>query len=245
VESLGAGDEASAPIPPPPVEPPPFVGPPAPPASSGSPVGAVPSRGVNWLWYTALAVVVVVTLGGFGLLFIDDQGWQHRSNDLARQNASLHKQVLSAQQDLHDSQQQVAALRGQAQHPELGLWNVQQRIDNPDTYLAGGIPDTFTYHLVASSSGPMNVSILTFEQFASGIECVDSGSGNSNQCMHHSGKGTVMSWLNVTSVTYDFRLAEGCANYMVVFTAPSPVTVTPDVKVTYNPAPTFTGDCVP
>ena len=89
----------------------------------------------------------------------------------------------------------------------------------------------------------MSVSILTFEQFASAIECVDNGAGSTNYCMHHSKKGTVKSWLNVTSVSYDFHDAEGCANYMVVFTAANPVTVRPDVSVTYNPAATFTGDC--
>ena len=50
-------------------------------------------------------------------------------------------------------------------------------------------------------------------------------------------------FLNVTSVTYDFHLAEGCANYMVVFTAAAAVLVQPNVTVKYNPAPTFTGDC--
>jgi hypothetical protein len=53
----------------------------------------------------------------------------------------------------------------------------------------------------------------------------------------------VKSFLDIRSVSYDFHLAEGCAGYMVVFTAPSPVTVNPDVSVTYNPAPTFTGEC--
>jgi len=44
-------------------------------------------------------------------------------------------------------------------------------------------------------------------------------------------------------VNFDFHQAEGCANYLVVFTAGRAVTVTPNVSVTYNPAPTFTGDC--
>jgi hypothetical protein len=118
---------------------------------------------------------------------------------------------------------------------------VPEKIDGPDWYLAGGIPDTFTYHLNATSTGAMSVSILTFEQFAAAIECVDAGKGSSNYCMHHS--GTVKSWLEVRSVSYDFHLAEGCAGYMAVFTSGSSVTVMPDVSVTYNPASTFTGVC--
>ena len=88
----------------------------------------------------------------------------------------------------------------------------------------------------------MSVSILTFEQFAAAVDCVHQGTGNTNYCMHHQPK-IANTWLNVKTVDYDFHLAEGCANYMVVFTAGGPVTVSPNVSVTYNPAPTFTGDC--
>jgi hypothetical protein len=47
----------------------------------------------------------------------------------------------------------------------------------------------------------------------------------------------------VTTVNYDFHLAEGCADYVAVFTAATPITVTPNVSVTYNPATSATGDC--
>lgn len=200
-----------------------------------------PRRRRNVLWYLAVSVAIVVTLAGFGLLYVDDQSWQQQASQLRQQNQSLHEQVLTAQTDASDAQQQVKQLQTQLQHPSLGIWNVPEKIDDSDHYLAGGIPDTFTYHLVATSTGSMNVSILTFEQFVAGIECVDQGRGNTNYCLHHS--GTVKSFLNIRSVSYDFHLAEGCAGYMVVFTAPTPVTVNPDVSVTYNPAPTFTGEC--
>jgi hypothetical protein len=203
------------------------------------PVAPRPRR--NLLWYLAASVAIVVTLAGFGLLYIDDRNWQQQANDLRQQNQSLHAQVLTAQTNASDAQQQIKQLQAQLQHPNLGIWNVPEKIDDADHYLAGGIPDTFTYHLVATSTGPMNVSIVTFEQFVAGIECVDQGRGNTNYCLHHS--GTVKSFLDIRSVSYDFHLAEGCAGYMVVFTAPSPVMVNPDVSVTYNPAPTFTGEC--
>jgi hypothetical protein len=72
---------------------------------------------------------------------------------------------------------------------------------------------------------------------------VDGGAGDTDYCMHHTAKGQVQSWLNVTSVSYDFHLAEGCAGYMAVWTSSTSITVNPDVSVTYNPAPTFTGAC--
>ena len=241
VESPPLADHASDPFPPPPTEPPAAELPPPP--LQVPPPGRQVRRKPNLLWYGALFVALVVTLGGFGLLYTDDMSWQRQTHDLMKQNAALSAQLLTAQTSLADTQKQVTDLQAQLQHPHLGIWNVQQKIDGADWYLAGGVPDTFTYHLSATADGPMSVSILTFEQFAAAIECVDNGAGSTNYCMHHSKKGTVKSWLNVTSVTYDFHEAEGCANYMVVFTAANPVTVRPDVSVTYNPAATFTGDC--
>jgi hypothetical protein len=87
----------------------------------------------------------------------------------------------------------------------------------------------------------MSVSILTLEQWSKAIECVDFRGGTVHYCMHHS--GTVMSWQSVTSVNYDFHLAEGCADYLSVFTSASSITVTPKVSVTYNPAASATGSC--
>jgi hypothetical protein len=241
VESPSRADDASDPIPPSPSEAPPAeptLAPP-PPLSPARPVRRKPSL----FWYAALLVAVVVTLGGFGLLYSDDLSWQRQTHDLTKQSAALSEQLLTSQTSLSATQKQVTSLQAELQHPHLGIWNIQQKIDGADWYLAGGVPDTFTYHLSATASGQMSVSILTFEQFAAAIECVDNGGGNTNYCMHHSKKGTVKSWLNVTSVTYDFHEAEGCANYMVVFTAARSITVMPDVSVTYNPAATFTGDC--
>lgn len=194
------------------------------------------------MWYASLLLAVVVTLGGLGLLYQDDISWQHQAASLSSENATLRQQLLTTQTDVRTANATITELKAAALHPNLGIWNVQQRIDGPDYYLAGGVPDTFTYHLVASSTGPMSVSILTFEQFASAVDCVHNGTGTTDYCMHHQ-PGIAKTFANVTSVNYDFHGAEGCANYMVVFTAARAVTVTPDVSVTYNPASTFTGDC--
>lgn len=199
----------------------------------------------NRLWYASLLLAVIVTLGGLGLLYQDDVNWQRQSGDLSRQNAALHEQLLTSQSNLTTARQTIQDLKTEAKHPSLGIWNVQQRIDGPDYYLAGGVPDTFTYHLHATSSGAMSVSIVTFEQFAAATECVHSGAGDTNTCMHRplAKNGIANTWLNTRQVDYDFHLGEGCADYLVVFTAAGVVTVTPNVSVTYNPAPTFTGSC--
>jgi hypothetical protein len=227
---------------------------PAEPASPYEPAPLAPPPAPAWqpppprrsrLWYASLLLAVVVTLGGLGMLYEDDTSWQRQANDLRSQNSTLHEQLLTTQSDLTGARSTITDLRTAALHPSLGIWNVQQRIDGPDYYLAGGVPDTFTYHLVASASGPMSVSIVTFEQFAAAVQCVHDGTGNTNYCMHRSlvANGIAKTFTNVRDVNYDFHLAEGCANYMVVFTAAGAVTVSPNVSVTYNPAPTFTGDC--
>ncbi len=167
-------------------------------------------------WTFALAATLLVAAVGFGLLYADDTGNQATVRSLATTKADL-------------------------EHPHLTIWNVPQQVKGSSWYLAGGIPDTFTYHLKATSTGPMSVSILTLEQWAAANGCVDAGRGTTNYCMHHS--GAVISWLSVTSVTYDFHLAEGCADYVSVFTSPASITIRPNVSVTYNPASSATGAC--
>jgi hypothetical protein len=191
---------------------------------------------------------VLLTAGGLALLYSDDRGFQNQARSLTTDNESLQGQVLGIQGELtatkgtlSTSQSDLAAVRAELAHPHLGIWNVRQTLQGPTYYLAAGVPDTFTYHLRLKSTGAMNVSILTFEQFSNAVSCISNGRGNTDYCMHHSGA----SWgsLGVRSVAYDFHLAEGCAAYMVVITAPTRVTVTPDVSVTYNPASHVTGAC--
>src|SRR4029077_3994353 len=115
----------------------------------------------NRIWYASLLLAVIVTLGGLGLLYPDDVSWQRQAGDLSRQNASLRDQLRITQSNYTTAQQTIQDLRTQALHPSVGIWNVQQHIDGTDFYLAGGVPDTFTYHLHATSTGPMSVSIVT------------------------------------------------------------------------------------
>jgi len=200
------------------------------------------------LWTAALAAALLVTAGGLGILYVDDTNYQNADRALTSQteqltgrNQNLQSALTTTETKLTASENQVSSLTAQLEHPTLGIWNVPQEITGSSFYLAAGVPDTFTYHLKLTSNGPMSVSILSIHQFGDAVRCVETGVGTTNYCMHHS--GSAIGWLNVTSVNYDFHLAEGCAAYLAVITAGSSVTVTPDVSVTYNPASSPTGSC--
>ena len=200
-------------------------------------------------WTAALAAALLVTAIGVGLLYADDtnnqstiRSLQTTNESLTGRNQILLDQLKTTQSNLTATLGELATTKAELEHPKLVLWNFPQQIKDGSWYLAGGIPDTFTYHLQATSTGPMSVSILTLEDFSKGLQCVDYGTGNTNYCMHHSGS-PANSWLRVTNVNYDFHLAEGCADYVVVFTSATAITVTPNVSVTYNPATSLTGAC--
>jgi len=200
------------------------------------------------LWTAALAAALLITAGGLGVLYVDDTNYQNMDRALTSQteqltgrNQNLQTALTTTETKLTASENQVSSLTAELEHPTLGIWNVPQAITGSSFYLAAGVPDTFTYHLKLTSSGPMSVSILSIHQFGDAVRCVETGVGTTNYCMHHS--GSAIGWLNVTSVNYDFHLAEGCAAYLAVITSGSSVTVTPDVSVTYNPASAPTGSC--
>ncbi len=201
------------------------------------------------MWTAALAAALLFTAGGLALLYLDDASVQNTARQLSTsnqelksQNKALQAQLLTTQTNLTATLGELATVRAELEHPNLNIWNVPQDISGPDYYLAGGAPDTFTYHLQATSNGAMSISILTLEDFAAAISCVQNGVGRTNYCMHHSGH-PFHTWASVTSVTYDFHGAEGCADYVVVFTSAQHVTVTPNISVTYNPASAATGSC--
>jgi hypothetical protein len=200
------------------------------------------------LWTAALAAALLVTAGGLGILYADDTANQATvrsltigNESLTGRNQNLQDALTVTHNQLTASQGQVNSLSTELKHPTLGVWNVPAQLNSPTEYLSSTVPDTFTYHLKLKSSGPMSVSILSTIEFRDALLCVYNGRGNTNWCMNHS--GAAYGALNVTSVNYDFNLAEGCAAYLAVITAAGPVTITPDVSVTYNPASGPTGSC--
>src|SRR5207248_1569712 len=187
-----------------------------------SPAPARTSRPSAWIsmfhtrerrwWTMALSAALLITVLGIGVLYVDDTNNQAAVRSLTTQNESLtgrsqilQDQLKTTQTNLTATLGELAKTKADLEHPHLTIWNAPQTLKGPTWYLAGGIPDTFTYHLQATSTGPMSVSILTLEQWAAAIQCVDLNGGTVNYCMHHN--GTVLSWLSVTSVNYDFHLA--------------------------------------
>jgi hypothetical protein len=202
------------------------------------------------LWTVALALALLFTGGGLVVVYMDDQAAQSHVRQLNAQNQALQTQnkaveaqLTATQSNLTATLGELATVRAELEHPTLGIWTVPQVLKDNTWYLVGGIPDTFTYHLYVTSNGPMSVSILSYGDLVTAINCGNNGAGTANYCMHHTGH-PAQSWLDVTSISYDFHLAEGCADYVSVFTTKSTnVTVTPNVSVTYNPASSSTGVC--
>lgn len=207
---------------------------------------ALQSHERRW-WTAALAATLLISATAIALLYVDDSSKQATIRNLQTSNESLtgrtlilSDQLQKTQTNLNATLGELANTRAQLDHPTLVTWSQKQTIPDNMTYLASGIPDAFTFHLEFTSTGPVSVSILTLEKFAAGVECVHNGVGSTHYCMHLSSD---ISWLEKASVNYDFHKAEGCADYIVVMTARSSVTVTPKISVTYNPASGPTGAC--
>ena len=199
-------------------------------------------------WTVSLAATLLVSAVGVGLLYVDDTSNQATIRTLTTDNMQLRGRNQILQDQLQTTQQNLTATMGQLeeskaelQHPTVTIWNVPQQISGPNAWLEGTVPDAFTYHLHVTSNGPLSVSFLTLGNYAAANACMDQG-GSANYCMHHS--GSVIGWLNKTSIDYDFHQAEGCADYVAVFTSSTTITIRPNVSVTYNPASSATGTCV-
>src|SRR5205807_5352818 len=126
-------------------------------------------------------------------LYLDDTTFQNTANQvnsqnrsLQAQNKSLATQLATTQTNLTATLGELATVRAELEHPTLTIWNVPQVLKNPSWYLAGGIPDTFTYHLNATSNGPMSVSMMTLEPWGKAIESVECGRGTTNDWMRAS-----------------------------------------------------------
>ena len=209
---------------------------------------ALDSRERRW-WVLALVATLLAGGTAVGLVYADDYSKQATIRSLQTSNESLTGRSLILQDQLKATQANLTATLGELaktksalDHPTLVTWNTPQQIKDNTMYLASGVPDTFTLHLQLTSNGPMDVSIVTIEAFAAGVNCARNGVGPTDYCMHRQ-QGIDISWLGQKSINYDFHKAEGCADYIVVVTAPGTVTVTPNVSVTYNPASAPTGSC--
>jgi hypothetical protein len=191
----------------------------------------------------ALGLLLAATWigGGYALYNVirDDDAWSRKAAAEAVQLNDASRKYAQIQADKARVDTQLKAAQGDLLHPTLSIWNVSEPISGPSVYLSGGMPDTFTYHLKFTADAPVTVTYMTSRQFASAIQCVDSGRGDTHSCFSKTGRG----WYDVTTLAVDIHDAEGCADYLVIFTAARATTVHPDVSVTYNPATAPTGAC--
>jgi hypothetical protein len=209
---------------------------------------AGPLRHLPWIIPTALlALTVLAGSAGLYILYQHDRQVARERDARALEVRQLQRDVHSQSGDIQSLRSRVSALETQnsslqdkAAHPHVVIWNVAQRVSGSADYLAGGVPDTFTYHLKLSSNAPISVGILSFAEFANATDCVRRGLGSTHDCMQ---RAPGQHWKEITTLDVDFHDAEGCAAYVSIITAAAPATVTPDVSVTYNPAPRATGTC--
>lgn len=179
--------------------------------------------------------------GGYALYNVvrDGDAWSRKAAAAGVQLADTSRKYTQLQADKARVDGELKAAQTELQHPTLGIWNVSEAITGPDAYLSGGLPDTFTYHLKFTADAPITVTYMTSRQFVTAIRCVETGRGSTHSCLGQAGQG----WHDVTTLAVDIHEAEGCADYLVLFTATRATTVHPNVSVTYNPAPAATGAC--
>lgn len=210
-------------------------------------ISALQANERQW-WVLALIAAVLAGVTASGLLYADDlnrqatiRSLQTNNESLTGRNLILTDQIQKTQANLTATLEELAKTKAQLEHPQLVTWSSPVTIKDNMTVLETPVPDAFTLHLQLTSTGPIDVSILTLTEYVNGRDCVTNGVAVTDWCMHH--QNSVISWLGKTSVNYDFHLAEGCTDYIVVVTAPTTVTLTPNVSVTYNPASGPTGSC--
>src|SRR5690349_18264265 len=120
----------------------------------------VESRERRW-WTVALAATLLVAATGLGILYADDTANQATIRSLTTQNESLtgRNQILNDQlnttkTNLTATLGELAQTKAALEHPTLTTWTVPQTLNGADWYLASSVPDTFTLHLKATSTGP-------------------------------------------------------------------------------------------
>jgi hypothetical protein len=192
----------------------------------------------------ALGLLLAATWvgGGYALYYVirDDNAWSKKAAAETLQLHDAERKIAQLQTDKAHVDSQLQTSQTELMHPTLGIWNSNATITGPDVYLSGGMPDAFTYHLRFTADAPISVTYMSTKQFAAAIGCVEAGRGTTHTCFSGTGQG----WRDVTTLDVDIHEAEGCADYLVIFTAARATTIHPNVSITYNPARTVTGACV-
>jgi hypothetical protein len=176
------------------------------------------------------------------LLQNDASSYQTQLQSSLTQNSQLQSQVSQLQSQNGYLEGRVQSLNLQNNHPTLTIWTSCGKpcTTSQTSWLAGGVPDTFTYHAAFTADYPVGAYFLTLSQYSYFATCPSTGSVESQlACV----TGTYSFFAPTTSLNGVFHLAEGCAGYVAVFYSDTTAVIHPDVTVTYNPASSPTGVC--
>ena len=192
----------------------------------------------------AAAALTIALLGGLLAFAVYDDVHAHR--DAARgaqQVRDLSGQVAVARGQRDQLSTQVTALRtentrlrDEARSPTLAMWNACAGpcAIGPSSVRVGSVPDTFQLLLTFTADVPVRSYVFTFHQWTQFDNC-----GFSVRCV----SGAYQAYDAATSVDATFTDAEGCSAYVWVIQADRAGTITPDVRVRYQPADHPTGVC--
>ncbi|HEY4026434.1 MAG TPA: hypothetical protein VGO86_08380 [Candidatus Dormibacteraeota bacterium] len=188
-------------------------------------------------------VLVLVALALAAALTWDDVRLHQEAGRQAGRSADLAHQLRVAHAESDGLRAQIGSLEaanrqleGEAHSPTLAMWNsctVPCSI-GPNAVRVGSVPDTFQLLLTLTADVPVRVYVFTFHQWTQFDDC-----GLSIRCV----TGDYRTLGAGTSIDTTFADAEGCSGYVWVLQADRAGTVTPNVRVHYQPADHVTGVC--
>jgi cell division protein FtsB len=167
---------------------------------------------------------------------------QDVSNRLQAANNALqdaNNQIDLLNTEVANLNSTLAALEQASSRPTLGMWGKcsdgQGCVMWGDSWREGGVPDTFALHISFTSTVPVTVYVLSFQQYVHFANCRGDIS-----CV----SGTYW-YFGPTTFLQDgvFRLAEGCADYVMIYKSFGDGVIYPNVTITYEPATEPTGVC--
>ena len=192
----------------------------------------------------AAAALAIVVLGALLAAAALDDARAHRdAGQRAQQVRDLSGQLAAARGERDQLGAQLAGLRAQnaslqaeARSPTLEMWNAcgGPCAIGPGTVRVGSVPDTFQLLLAFTSDVPVRGYVFTFHQWTQFDGC-----GFAVNCV----SGDYQSFAATTTLDTTFADAEGCSGYVWVLQADRAGTITPDVRVHYQPADHPTGSC--
>jgi hypothetical protein len=189
----------------------------------------------------AAAAAGIVLLGALlAAVALDDVRAHHDAAQRAQHVRVLSGQLAATRAQL-DAQlaaerAQNASLQAEARSPTLEMWNAcgGPCAIGPGTVRVGSVPDTFQLLLAFTSDVPVRGYVFTFHQWTQFDGC-----GFAVGCV----SGAYQSFGATTTLDTTFADAEGCSAYVWVLQADRAGTITPDVRVHYQPADHPTGSC--